>query len=103
MKLAKIFAVLAAICLVGAVAIATLGPDDMSLGEGLAAMDKVNLAAFEHFVRIHMSSWLWEHPLKALLLRPVWILPAAFGLVLAGAAATAATTGSPLNSRRRRS
>jgi hypothetical protein len=104
MKLAKIFAVLAAICLVGAVAVGTLGPDEMSLGEGLAALDRLHLSAAEHFVRLHLSDWLWDHPIKALLVRPIWLVPASLGLLLAGACATAANSGgSPLNSRRRRS
>ena len=105
MKLAKIFAILAAIFLVGAVAVGTLGPDDMSLGEGLAALDRLHLSAAEHFVRLHLSDWLWDHPIKALLVRPVWLVPASLGLLLAGACATAANSSgsSPLNSRRRRS
>ncbi len=103
MKIAKTLAVLAAMLLVGAVAIGTLGPEDMTLGEGLAALDQFRLAAAERFVRAHMSAWLWEHPLKAVLARPLWLLPAAFGLILAGGSATAATTERAPNSRRRRS
>jgi hypothetical protein len=103
MKIAKTLAVLAAMFLVGAVAIGTLGPEDMTLGEGLAALDQLWLAATEHFVRVHMSAWLWEHPLKAVLARPLWLLPAAIGLILVGGSATAATTERAPNSRRRRS
>jgi hypothetical protein len=103
MKVAKTFAVLAAICLVGAIAVATLGPEDMTLGEGIAAMDIFQLASVEKFVRVHVSGWIWDHPFKALLDRPLWLLPASIGLLLAGACATAATSGNALNSRRRRS
>jgi hypothetical protein len=103
MKIAKTLAVLAAVFLVGAVAIGTLGPEDMTLAEGLAALDQIRLAAAERFVRVHMSVWLWEHPLKALLGRPLWLLPTAVGLILAGASATVATTERAPNSRRRRS
>ncbi len=103
MKLAKTFAVLAAVFLVGAVAIAALGPDDLSLGDGLAAIDQFRLAALERFVRTHLSGWIWDHPVKGLLMRPIWLLPAAFGLIFAGASATAVTSSNALNSRRRRS
>ena len=103
MRLAKIFAVLAAVCLVGAVALGTLEPDDLSLGDGLLAFDQGRLAAFERFVRLHFSGWLWDHPMKALLVRPIWLIPACAGLVLAGASASAASRGNALNSRRRRS
>ena len=103
MKLAKTFAVLAAICLVGAVALGTLGPDDLSLGDGLLAFDNLRLAAFERFVRLHLSDWIWDRPIRALLVRPIWLLPACIGLVFAGASASAASRGNALNSRRRRS
>lgn len=103
MRMAKVFAVLAAVFLVSAVAVGTLGPIDMSLGDGLSALDKVRMAAVERFVRMHISGWLWDHPLKALFGRPIWLLPASIGLVLAGASCTAATSRNPLNSRRRRS
>ncbi len=103
MKVAKTLAVLAAVLLVGAVAIATLGPPDMTFGEGLAALDHVRLAAVERYFRIHLSAWVWEHPLSALFARPLWLMPAALGLVCAGAAATAATMPSATTTRRRRS
>ncbi len=104
MKLAKTFAVLAAVFLVGAVAIATLGPEDMTLGDGLGALDRLRLAGVERFIRLHFSDWIWDHPLKALLMRPIWLVPASLGIILAGASATAANSGGTrLNSRRRRS
>jgi hypothetical protein len=103
MRIAKVLAVLAAILLVGAIAIATLGPPDMTFGEGLAAIDHVRLGVVEHYFRTHLSAWVWEHPLAALFARPLWLMPAALGLVCAGAAATAATMPSATTTRRRRS
>ena len=102
MRVARTFAVAAAILLVSAVALGTLAGDGMTLGGGLLAAD-FQLAAMERFVRLHMSGWLWDHPLKALLGRPVWLLPAAFGIIFAGASATAASQGNAMNSRHRRS
>lgn len=103
MRTAKIFAVSAAVLLVCAVAVGTLGPDNMSLGEGIASLDKISLADVERYVRDHFSAWLWDHPVKALLGRPLWLIPASISLICAGAAATAATNRGALNSRRRRS
>lgn len=103
MRLAKIFAVLAAVFLVGAVAIATLGSPDLSLGEALTTIDAARLAATERFVRLHLSAWMWDRPVKALFARPVWMVPAALGLIFAGAAFTAANNGNALKSRHRRS
>ena len=100
---AKTLAILAAILLVGAVAVATLGPQDVSLGEALNTLDHIRLAAVEAYVRTHWSAWLWEHPVTSLLVRPPWLPPAVIGVLLAGAAMTTATSQKAPNSRRRRS
>ncbi len=101
--LARILAVLSAVLLVAAVALGTLMPLDMSLGEALEAMAKLQLVAGEAFVRAHISDWLWEKPLTALLVRPIWLVPAGAGLVCAGAAMTLASRQKAAPSRRRQS
>ena len=101
--LAKILAVLSAAMLVGAVAVGTLGPPDMTLAEALARLDHASLTAVEGYVRTHLSDWLWDYPTTALLTRPVWLVPAAVGLVLAGGALTAVQSQKATTSRRRRS
>jgi hypothetical protein len=101
--LTKILAIIAAILLVGSVALGTLGPPDMTLGDGLIVLDRLRLAAVEGFVRSHLSGWVWDKPMMALLIRPIWMVPAAIGLIFAGAAMTAASSGKASTSRRRRS
>ena len=103
MIVAKILAVLAAALLVGSIALATLGPQEMSLGEVLNALDHLRFAAVEAYVRTHISAWVWDHPVRSLLVRPPWLLPATVGVLLAGAAMTTATSQKAPNSRRRRS
>ena len=51
MRIAKVLAVLAAMLLVGSVAVATLGPQDMSLGDALATLDHSSLASIESYLR----------------------------------------------------
>lgn len=103
MILAKVLAVVAAVMLVGAVAAGTLGPQDMSLGEALAALDHLKVTAVEAFIRAHLSGWLWDHPVRSLMDRPVWLVPASAGLLFAGGAMTAASRQKAPTSRRRRS
>ncbi len=103
MMLAKVFAVVAAVMLVGAVAAGTLGPQDMSLGEALTSVDHLKVTAVEAWIRLHLSGWLWDHPMRAIMERPVWLLPAAAGLLFAGGAMTAASMQKAPTSRRRRS
>ncbi len=97
---ARIFTVLAAIWLVGAFALASLMSPDMPLGQALATMDRGALAAVEGFFRAHMPDWMWADAAVPVLLRPVWLIPAAIGLICGGAAATL-TSGSTHRSRRR--
>ena len=75
----------------------------MSLGEALAALDHIKVAAVEAWIRGHLSAWLWEHPFRAMMDRPIWLLPAAAGLLFAGGAMTAASAQKAPTSRRRRS
>ncbi len=103
MIVAKVLAVLAAALLVGSVAIGTLAPQDMTLGDAWILMDNSHMHVVEAFVRAHLSPWVWERPVTALLARPVWFLPAGTGLILAGAAMTAASRHKAAPSRRRRS
>ncbi len=103
MMVARVLAVLAAVMLVGAVAVGTLAPQDVSLGEALSSLDHLKMNAVEAWIRGHLSAWLWEHPLRALMDRPIWLVPAAVGLLLAGGAMTAASTQKAPTSRRRRS
>ena len=94
----RIFAVLAAALLVAAFALAALAPDDLNLAEGLALVNHDWLV----WTQRHTVYWLWEWVERPLLVRPVWLLPAAFGLVCGGAALTL-NSGPPSRSHRRRS
>ncbi len=98
MIIARIFIVLAALLLVAAVAIATLTPLGMTLGQGLVSMS----VATADWLRAHSPDWAWEKLVQPLLVRPLWLLPAALGVICAGVAASCSFgTASP--SRRRRS
>jgi hypothetical protein len=95
---ARIFAVLAAALLVAAFALAALAPDDLNLADGLALLNHDWLV----WIPKHTVYWLWEWIERPLLVRPVWLLPAAFGLICGGAALTL-NSRPPSRSHRRRS
>ncbi len=94
----RVLAALAAMFLVAAVAIASLTPLGMTLGQGLMLLDSSWLA----WVQKHSASWIWTGVELPFLLRPLWLIPAALGLISAGAAATL-SFGKPSPSRRKRS
>ncbi|HEY0418495.1 MAG TPA: hypothetical protein VGC80_03145, partial [Acetobacteraceae bacterium] len=84
----RVLAVLSAACLVGAVALATILPPTLSLGQLLARIDHSALVAMQNWTGQHLSEWVWAQLALPLLVRPDWLLPVALGLVLGGAALT---------------
>lgn len=98
MLASRIFAVLAAALFVLAFALAALAPDDLDLAQGISLLNQDWLV----WLPQHATGWLWEWIEKPLLIRPVWLLPTAFGLVCGGAALTLSSRP-PSRSHRRRS
>ncbi len=94
----RIFATLAALFLVAAVAIAALTPLGMTLGQGLMQMDGTWLS----WIQKQSPLWSWTWLELPLLLRPLWLIPAGIGLICAGAAASL-NFGRASPSRRKRS
>jgi hypothetical protein len=80
----RVFAAFAALFLVTGVAIASLMPLGMTLGQGLMLVDGGWLA----WMQKHSASWIWTALELPFLLRPLWLIPVALGLVCAGAATT---------------
>ncbi len=103
MIVTRILAVLAATLLVAAFTIATVFPPDMPLSAGLAMLDSGLVGRLQNLANVHLSPWIWPHLATPLLIRPAWLLPACFGVVIAGAATSVASTGTTSRSRRRRS
>ena len=96
--LARVFAILAAVCLVLAVGIASLVPLGLTLEQGVLLYDKTAL----DWARSHSGTWLWAWIETPFLARPLWLLPTCLGVVFAGLA-TSFNLGTASPSRRRRS
>ncbi len=94
----RIFAIFAALFLVGAVAIAALTPLGMTLGQSLVLVDGNWLA----WMQKESPAWSWTWLELPFLLRPLWLIPAGVGLICAGAAASL-NFGRASPSRRKRS
>jgi hypothetical protein len=84
----RVFAVLAAILLVGSVALAMLGPPGLPLGHLIFMLDHDLMAALRSGIEGH-AAWLWAYGAMPILVRPAWFVPAALGLICAGAAFSA--------------
>jgi hypothetical protein len=97
----RILAVLAATLLVGAVALAMLGPPAVPLGQMLFLVDHDLMDAVHSFIGTHLAGWLWDYLIAPLMLRPAWLVPAALGLILGGMSLSLSTRKSTHRSHRR--
>jgi hypothetical protein len=72
--------------LVGAVALATLGPPAVPLGGLLLMIDRDLTETLRSGIEQHLSAWIWSDVMLPLLVRPAWLVPASLGLIVAGVA-----------------
>jgi hypothetical protein len=84
----RALAVLAAALLVAAVALATFGPESISLGQALYLVDSDFLDRLPGWCNRVLGHWAWQDIIQPLLLRPAWLLPASAGIVSAGLSMT---------------
>ena len=84
----RILASVSAACLVGAVAVALLGPPGMPLAQALLAIDHQTLDVVQSGVQRIFAPWMWTELVLPVLLRPAWLPPAALGLIFAGLSLT---------------
>lgn len=86
MTLQRVLAVMAAILLVGSVALAMLGPPSVPLGQVLLMVDHDLTEALRTGIEQHLAHWIWSDVALPLLVRPAWLIPASLGVICAGAA-----------------
>lgn len=84
----RILAIMAAALLVGTVALATLESPDMPLGQALLAIDHSSLSTLQLEIEGIFAHWMWSEIVLPVLVRPVWLLPAALGLICLGLSLT---------------
>jgi hypothetical protein len=94
----RILSILAAVLLVGAVALALLEPVDASLSDALTGLSQRCVPALHQ----QLQAWMWDDVAVPMLLRPCWLLPASVGLVVAGIAISINITARPGTSRSHR-
>ena len=94
----RAFSLISAVLLVGAFALALLGPQDMTLGDALRNFDAALLPRLQALC----GNGLWRAGVVPLIVRPAWLPVAALGLVCGGVAMSLATSR-PSQTRRRRS
>ncbi len=101
MILQRILAVISAMFLVGTVALATLGPGTVSLGRALMSFDRGWPEAVHDWLVRGPGDWAWTAIALPLLVRPVWLVPAALGLICLGLTLSVSNRKSAHRSHRR--
>jgi hypothetical protein len=97
----RILAVLSAVLLVGAVALATLGPPGVPLGQVMFLIDHDLMESLHRLIAGGIAGWVWADLAVPLMLRPAWLVPASAGIVFAGAAFSLSGRKPAMRSRRR--
>ncbi len=97
----RILAVVAAMLLVGAVALAMLGPPEVPLGQLLFMIDHDLMEGVHGFIGTHLAGWLWDYLVLPLTLRPAWLVPAGLGLICGGMSLSLSTRKTTHRSHRR--
>jgi hypothetical protein len=80
----RVLAVISAVLLVAAVAIATFGPESISLGQALYLVNHDVLDKLPGWSTRNLGIWVWSSVIQPLLVRPAWLIPAALGIVCIG-------------------
>jgi len=82
----RILAVLAAVLFVGAVGLATMGPQMISLGAALSYFSATAETGLHQWLVRTLGPWAWNYVARPLLIRPAWLPLGSLGLILAGVA-----------------
>jgi hypothetical protein len=80
----RVLAVISAALLVAAVAIATFGPESISLGQAFYLLDHDILDKLAVWSTRVMGKWAWSSVIQPMLVRPAWLVPASAGIVCVG-------------------
>ncbi len=92
---------LAAVLLVGSVAIASLLPADISLVQALHAMDAGAPERAQRVLTGLFGHGFFQAVAVPVLVRPLWLVPVCLGLICVGGAVTAMSQAPPRTKQRR--
>ncbi|MGD0106875.1 MAG: hypothetical protein ABSC06_22975 [Rhodopila sp.] len=80
----RVLAVISAVLLVAAVAVATFGPESISLGQALDLLDHDVLDKLPGWSTRMFGTWVWSSVIQPMLIRPAWLVPASAGIICVG-------------------
>jgi hypothetical protein len=97
----RVLAIVAAVLLVSAVALATFGPESVSLGQAIYLLNHDIIDKLPQWSTHLLGAWVWASIIQPLLVRPAWLVPASAGIICIGASMTLSTRKTTHRSHRR--
>ncbi len=97
----RVFAILAAVFLVGSVALASLLPADERLDQAIQAWSPDALSRLQAAAIATFGHGFWSTLILPFLSRPVWMIPVCIGILCIGGAVSALTRLPAERTRRR--
>jgi len=97
----RTLAVLAAVLFVGAVGLATVGPQMVSLGAVLSYFSPDGEVALHNWLIRVIGVWAWDYVASPLLIRPAWLPLGSLGLICGGIALSVPPRDATRRSHRR--
>jgi hypothetical protein len=97
----RTLAVLAAALFVGAVGLATVGPDMVTLGAVLSYFNAEAEVVLHNWMVRSLGLWSWDYVARPLLIRPAWLPLGSLGLIFAGVSLSWPTRDATRRSHRR--
>ena len=102
MNAQRTLSIVAAIMLVAAFLLATIGPSPTILSDLLATLSPELVAKTAQWLTAADAEWVWRRVLLPVLQRPAWLVPASISLLAAGGAATLAMGDGQRRPRRKK-
>jgi hypothetical protein len=82
----RTLAVLSAVLFVGAVGLATVGSEMVTLGTAVDYVSDASETGLHNWLVRVIGVWAWDYVAHPLLIRPAWLPLGSLGLILAGIA-----------------
>ena len=101
MNTQRTLAVLAAVLFVGAVGLATIGPEMVTLGAVLSYCSAEAEVVLHNWLVRSVGVWAWDYIARPLLIRPAWLPLGSLGLICAGISLSWPTRDATRRSHRR--
>jgi len=80
----RVFAILAAVLLVGSLVLAATAPSGLTLDDAISVVNVMAVFRVHQYAAHYLPDWVWGDFATPWLTRPAWLVPASLGIICAG-------------------